>query len=98
MDALIFAIMRYTQGGSCNPTTWRRDICIPKLAAAEIPFYNPQVDEWHPALVDIETDKKNEASVLFFVIDSQTRAIASMLEVASLIAVSKCAHAGALCL
>ncbi len=30
-------------GGSCNPTTWRRDVAIPELRKAGITFYNPQV-------------------------------------------------------
>lgn len=33
-------------GGSCNPTTWRKDVAIPLLEAKEITYYNPQVDEW----------------------------------------------------
>ena len=67
-------------GGSCNPTTWRRDIAIPALEAAFIPYYNPQVDDWYEGLVVLEASAKEQASVLLFVIDAQTRAIASMLE------------------
>jgi raw len=67
-------------GGSCNPTTWRRDIAIPMLDAAGVTYYNPQVEDWSPELVAIEAAVKDEAELLLFVIDSQTRAIASMLE------------------
>ena len=28
-------------GGSCNPTTWRKDIAIPFLTQHRITFYNP---------------------------------------------------------
>ena len=28
-------------GGSCNPTTWRRDIAMPMLTNHGISFYNP---------------------------------------------------------
>jgi len=36
-------------GGSCNPTTWRKDIVIPTLEAMGVPYYNPQVrHDVHP--------------------------------------------------
>lgn len=28
-------------GGSCNPTTWRKDLAIPYLQDAGVSFYNP---------------------------------------------------------
>ena len=67
-------------GGSCNPTTWRRDVAMPIFEAAAVPFYNPQVDDWTPELVEIEARAKEKAEVLLFVIDSQTRALASIVE------------------
>ena len=67
-------------GGSCNPTTWRADTAIPALTNAGISFYNPQVDDWSEELVEIEAAAKAEAETLLFVIDGQTRAIASILE------------------
>lgn len=71
-------------GGSCNPTTWRQDIAIPKLRANGVAFHNPQVADWnpdiHPAL---ERKGKDDAAILLFVIDTQTRSIASMIEAAS---------------
>jgi hypothetical protein len=72
-------------GGSCNPTTWRKDIAIPLLEAAGITYYNPQVDNWTPELVDIERKAKAKAGNYLFVIDSQTRAISSMIEAAGLV-------------
>eukprot|EP00002_Diphylleia_rotans_P003973 TRINITY_DN1284_c0_g1_i1.p1 TRINITY_DN1284_c0_g1~~TRINITY_DN1284_c0_g1_i1.p1 ORF type:complete len:398 (+),score=77.67 TRINITY_DN1284_c0_g1_i1:50-1243(+) len=72
-------------GGSCNPTTWRKDIAIPNLEKSKISFYNPQVDDWHSGLVEIERVAKRDAVVLLFVIDDLTRAIASMLEAAEYI-------------
>eukprot|EP01137_Pigoraptor_chileana_P032528 Opistho-2@22041 len=71
-------------GGSCNPTTWRRDYAIPILQKSHLTFYNPQVDEWYPELMEIEAQAKDSASLLFFVVDNQTRGIASMIEVAYL--------------
>jgi hypothetical protein len=73
-------------GGSCNPTTWRTEIAIPLLEAAGISYYNPQVDDWTPELVAIERQAKAEALNWLFVIDGHTRAIASMVEIAGLLA------------
>lgn len=28
-------------GGSCNPTTWRKDIAIPELEKRHISYFNP---------------------------------------------------------
>ncbi|XP_065829039.1 uncharacterized protein [Oscarella lobularis] len=76
-------------GGSCNPTTWRQDIVIPILKEEGVSFYNPQVETWHPDLIEIEEKAKDAAEAFFFVIDNQTRAIASMVEVAYLSASGK---------
>eukprot|EP00040_Diaphanoeca_grandis_P033785 m.207704 g.207704 ORF g.207704 m.207704 type:complete len:632 (-) comp32990_c0_seq1:484-2379(-) len=73
-------------GGSCNPTTWRVDLAIPILQQSGITYYNPQVDFWEPALVELEQQAKKNAQLLFFVIDNRTRGIASMVEVAHLAA------------
>lgn len=67
-------------GGSCNPTTWRKDAAIPAIEKAKVAFYNPQVDDWKPELVEVEARAKAESEVLLFVIDAQTRSIASILE------------------
>ena len=32
-------------GGSCNPTTWRRDIAMPLMEQSGVLYYNPQVEE-----------------------------------------------------
>ena len=71
-------------GGSCNPTTWRFDHSIPAMEAADITYYNPQVDDWSPKLVELEQQAKDSSDWLFFVIDNQTRGIASMVELAFL--------------
>ncbi|XP_058820742.1 uncharacterized protein LOC131682950 isoform X4 [Topomyia yanbarensis] len=69
-------------GGSCNPTTWRADVAIPTLNHLGISFYNPQVSEWTPDLLELEHRAKEKAKVLFFVMDSQTRSTAGAIEVA----------------
>jgi hypothetical protein len=67
-------------GGSCNPTSWRKKIAIPMLDATNVSYYNPQVDVWDPSLEETERRYKNNARYILFVIDDQTRAIASIQE------------------
>lgn len=67
-------------GGSCNPTNWRMELAIPFLKEHQVSYYNPQVDDWHEGLVEMEATAKDTAKVLMFVIDNCTRAIASILE------------------
>lgn len=67
-------------GGSCGKTTWRADIVIPKFAEAGIGYYNPQRDDWTPALVAIEARAKDQCKILLFVIDDSTRSLVSVLE------------------
>lgn len=69
-------------GGSCNPTTWRKDVAIPALESLGISFYNPQVSDWTPDLIELEHRAKEKARVLFFVMDSETRASAGAIEAA----------------
>jgi raw len=69
-------------GGSCNPTTWRQDTAIPLLKKLGITFYNPQVSHWGPELVELEWKAKQHATVLFFVMDNETRSVASLIEAA----------------
>lgn len=73
-------------GGSCNPTTWRHEQAIPYFQSRSVSFYNPQVANWTPELVEIEHQAKELAPLLFFVIDHDTRALASIVEVCYLAA------------
>jgi len=67
-------------GGSCNPTVWRFAEAIPALKAAGVSYFNPQVREWSDELIKKEDAAKENAKVLLFVIDAETRAVASMVE------------------
>ena len=71
--------------GSCNPTVWRVREALPILTPRGITSYNPQVDNWSNELVLIEAIIKQNCEILLFVIDSETRAIASMIEAAEYI-------------
>lgn len=72
-------------GGSCNPTTWRQNVAIPYLELEGISYYNPQIDNWTPDVVDIERVAKQNAQILLFVIDRQTRSAVSLVESAFLV-------------
>ena len=71
-------------GGAAGLTTWRRDIAIPALQAANISFYDPQLPlhAWTPAREAEEMQAKDEAQLLLFVINHETRAVATVAEVA----------------
>ena len=69
-------------GGSCSPTTWRKDTAIPHLEKKGVTFYNPQVDNWFPELMQIEEYAKKNSTIKLFVFDSETRALASLVETA----------------
>lgn len=67
-------------GGSCNPTTWRRDDAIPFFKSHGVTYFNPQVSNWQKDFMELEDRAKQTAELLFFVIDKQTRSTASMVE------------------
>lgn len=71
-------------GGSCGSSTWRQKIAIPILEAAGVTYFNPQlgVGEWTEACQEAEMKAKAEADVLFFVINHETRGVASIAEAA----------------
>jgi len=74
-------------GGSCfganeADKSWRKGPTgvMSKLEQAGVSFYNPEVDDWSPELVEVEAAAKANAETLLFVIDPQTRAIVSIME------------------
>ncbi|XP_076313274.1 uncharacterized protein LOC143226330 isoform X2 [Tachypleus tridentatus] len=71
-------------GGSCNPTRWRANIAIPLLENCGITYYNPQRKDWRPELLQQENVAKQMSKILLFVVDNQTRSVATMIETAYL--------------
>ena len=67
-------------GGSCNPTTWRRDIAVPLLTAHHVRFFDPQVAEWSPERIAMETRAKERAALVLIVVDGRTRSLVSIHE------------------
>ncbi|XP_067946108.1 uncharacterized protein [Watersipora subatra] len=76
-------------GGSCggrkSPTTWRNKVAIPKLTAADVTFYNPQVETWTHDLIHKENKAKENSDWLLFMLEDSTRGIVSLVEVAYLV-------------
>lgn len=78
------SIRRIFLGGACGSTTWRQAL-IPVLESKGIEYYNPQVPDgtWHAGLMAEELyEKEVMCDTLLFVIGSETRGIASMVEAA----------------
>src|SRR4051812_5123067 len=71
-------------GGACGETTWRKQIAIPALDAAGITYFDPQLaaGAWTEADEARDMRAKAEAEVLLFVINGETRGIATIGEVA----------------
>src|ERR1044072_1373223 len=71
-------------GGACVIPAWRKEIAIPALEAAGITYYDPQlgIGEWTEARETAEMAAKDAADVLLFVINRETRGVASIGEVA----------------
>jgi hypothetical protein len=71
-------------GGAAGNTTWRRDIAIPALTSAGISYYDPQLPlhAWTEAREAEEMQAKDAAQLLLFVINHETRAVATVAEVA----------------
>jgi hypothetical protein len=71
-------------GGACAHTSWRKDIAIPILEKAGISYHNPQMapNAWTPEHQYAEMIAKEAASVWLFIINDQSRGIASIGEVA----------------
>jgi hypothetical protein len=76
-------------GGSCNPTTWRKDIAIPFLEKRHVTHFNPQVENWTPEFMDLENKMKSSCIVNYFHIDNQTRGTYSLVEISYLMGKGK---------
>ena len=73
-------------GGSCNPTVWRKDLAIPHFKSHGITFYNPYnpTITWVPEMIELEHQAKQTSQILFYVVNEQTRNVASMIEISYL--------------
>lgn len=71
-------------GGSCGTTRWRLEVAIPILREAGITFHNPQLPDgsWTPEDQYAEMEAKARSDVWLFVVNSETRGVASVAECA----------------
>lgn len=78
-------------GGACGLTTWRKDIAIPMFEAQGVSYHNPQMPlgAWKEDDQFDEMRRKDECLVQLFVINGDTRGVASVAEVAYLIGARK---------
>ncbi len=78
-------------GGACGSTTWRRDVAIPRLEAAGVGYFDPQLapGAWTPAHEAVDVAAKAAADVLLFVVHEATRSVAGIAEVAYLVAAGR---------
>jgi hypothetical protein len=61
---------------------------VPLLTIAQVSHYNPQVADWTKEVIEVENQHKREARLLLFVVNGQTRSIASLIELAGTAALS----------
>lgn len=47
-------------------------------------LFQQQVEEWRPELLEVEFHAKENATIMFFVLDNQTRGVSALIEVAYL--------------
>jgi hypothetical protein len=78
-------------GGACGGTSWRATVAIPLLEAAGVSYHDPQLGpgEWTEAHEAEDMVAKTGADVLLFVISGETRGVASIAEVAYLLAAGR---------
>lgn len=71
-------------GGACGHTSWRADVAIPLLKQAGVTYFDPQLPAhaWTPEFQHVEMAAKANAPVWLFVINGDTRGVASVAECA----------------
>lgn len=65
--------------GTCGGSTWR-DEFIAKYVELGIDFFNPQVDNWTPAMADIEAEHLVEDDIILFPVTGETAGMGSLAE------------------
>lgn len=64
-------------GGTCNNSTWRKDL-IPKL---KIDFFNPVVEDWTPECMEEELRQREQCDICLYTISSEMKGVYSIAEV-----------------
>lgn len=66
--------------GTCGTSKWRNPF-IKLYKNANIPYFNPQVDDWKPELAEIEAHHLAKDGVILFPVTSETYGTGSLSEV-----------------
>jgi len=67
-------------GGTVNNSTWREEL-IPHLEEANIPFFNPVVEDWNEQAQQEEIKQRKECNFLLYVITKEMEGFYSIAEV-----------------
>ena len=69
--------------GSCDKTTFRKDIIIPILEEKNIPYFNPQLGpgEWKPEFAQVEARHLAKDGIVLFPIVKDSYSMGSLSEV-----------------
>jgi hypothetical protein len=65
--------------GTCGCSTWRAPF-IAEYEKLGIPFFNPQVDNWTPALAEVEAEHLANDPVILFPVTDETYGTGSLAE------------------
>jgi len=57
--------------GTCGGSKWRNSF-IEEYEKRGISYFNPQVDNWHPGLIEIENRHLREDEIILFPVTSET--------------------------
>ncbi len=70
--------------GTCGKSTWRRDMFLPVYESmgmiSGVDYFNPQVENWEPALAKVEAEHLAEDSIILFPVTSETYGLGSLAE------------------
>lgn len=66
--------------GTCGNSTFRKELFIPAYQELEIPYFNPQVEDWKPELAEIESDHLSHDVVQCWPVTGETYGTGSLAE------------------
>ncbi|KAK7094467.1 uncharacterized protein [Littorina saxatilis] len=69
-------------GGSCGETSWRDEIALPLIKRQGLSYHNPHDTEWYSRLIPMQVAEREKCRLLLYVITSNSRSLAAMIEAA----------------
>ena len=67
--------------GTCGNSTFRKETMIPAYEKEDIEYFNPQVEDWNPALAKAEAHHLANDDIILFPILSETYGLGSLGEI-----------------